>query len=402
MAGIWFSKENILGRLESPEVNANNNDGLYSTKDFYFYALLQVDSSQSDQKIPLLRTFSSGSSQGSTYILDIYIENGVIKVFGTQNGGLGVRTYSVNAIPFDALFELVVTINPSRNSFLERTVIKINGVTQSVDTGTLYHHRNMMIFSTWFRAILGGEGTSLGNAKGLLVLKATLMNQYNTTAIPLTTSGSPYVTLWYWDFEDSNNPLKITTSRQSVSSELIWTNTDDTTVIWVDTNSPPTSNNGGGIIIPGNGNTTRIQGTVTEDDQPVARRVFAITQAQLEVDGSQEIRHAVLNSVLSDSDSGSYSLDTSPYESAVFVMAVDDYGEVWQADTVYEVGDVIRPASFQGYVYLCTVAGTGSSTEPVWWFDDSIQAIGTAQFKAKPYTRPLAHGPVTPEIVPES
>lgn len=63
---------------------------------------------------------------------------------------------------------------------------------------------------------------------------------------------------------------------------------------------------------------------------------------------------------------------------------------------------MIRPANFQGYVYLCTVAGTGDSNEPTWWFDDSVQAIGTAQFKAKPYTRPLTHGPVIPEIVPES
>lgn len=400
MAGIWLSKENIQGRLESPVVHGNDNEGFSSNKDFYFHALIQVDSSQADQTVPLLYTFSDNSTTGSAYRIQIYIENGIIKVLGYTYSSLGVRGYCESTIPFDELFELVVTINPSRNTISERVFIMFNGVAQNVLS--IYNNKNMYFAAAYVRVLLGGDGTSIGNAKGLLVLKASLMNRYDMTSIPPSTSNSQYMTLWHWDFEDSNSPLKITTNRNGASSELVWTNTDDSTVIWVDTNSPPTSNNGGGIIIPGNGNTTRIQGTVTEDDQPVARRVFAITQAQLEVDGSQETRHAVLNSVLSDSNSGSYSLDTSPYEGAVFVMAVDDYGEVWQVDTAYEVGDVVRPVNFQGYVYLCTVAGTGSSTEPAWWFDDSVQSIGTAQFKAKPYTRPLAHGPVTPEIVPES
>jgi hypothetical protein len=140
---------------------------------------------------------------------------------------------------------------------------------------------------------------------------------------------------------------------------------------------------------------------VTEDDLTVARQVFAITQAQLAVEGSSDTNHAVLDSTLSDADNGTYSLDTSPYEGLVLVMAIDHYGEVWQGDTAYEVGDVIRPITFQGYVYHCTIAGTSGSTEPNWWFDvDNHQTIGTATFKARPFTRPLAHGPIFPEIVP--
>ncbi|WOG28761.1 hypothetical protein [Endozoicomonas sp. 8E] len=401
MAAIWFTPENLLGRLESPPANASNNEGFYGRRDFSFHALLQVDSSQADQNIPLLRIFADNSSAGGTnYQTLIWIESGIVKVLGYYGTRQGCRGYSELSIPFDELFELVVTFNPSKNNVQDRVVIKINGVTQTVQS--IYGHSSMNTFANFTRVILGGDGSASGNAKGLLVVQATLTNAYNNSSIPVTSSSSSTMTVWHWDFEDSGNPLKIITSRNNIASELQWTNTDDTTVVWSDNNGPPSSDNGGGIIIPGNGNTTCIQGTVTEDDLPVARRVFAITQAQLEVDGSQETKHAVLNSVLSDSISGSYSLDTSPYEGAVIVVAMDDYGEVWQANTTYEVGNVIRPADFQGYVYLCTVAGTGDNTEPTWWFDDSVQAIGNAQFKAKPYTRPLAHGPVIPEIVPES
>jgi hypothetical protein len=400
MAGIWFSKGNILGHLATPEIISGDNEGFYVRTDLYFHALIQVDSSQSDQTVDLLTLYSDSSASGSRYKTRIFIKNGLLNVQGSIGTSSGLNGYVQNAVPFDELFELVVTVSPNRNAFTERLIIMFNGVKQTVESP--YTNQYMYYFYSYFRAILGGDGSSLGNAKGLLILNATLTNEYNNSAIPQPYSTSTYSTVWHWDFEDSAAPYKIITSRNNVSSELQWTNTDDTTVIWTDTNSPPSSGNGGGIIIPGNGNTTRIQGTVMEDDQPVTRRVFAITQAQLEIDGSQDSRHAVLNSVLSDNASGSYSLDTSSYEGAVIVVAMDDYGEVWQADTAYAVGDVIRPDSFQGYVYICTVSGTGDSTEPTWWFDDSVQSVGTAQFKAKPYTRPLAHGLVTPEIVPES
>ncbi|WP_062262473.1 hypothetical protein [Endozoicomonas arenosclerae] len=400
MAGIWFSKENTQGRLDSPVTYSADNEGFNSTKDFYFHTLIQVDSSQANQVVPLLYTFSDNSTSGSAYQVQIYIESGIVKVLGSRYGSLGLRGYCESSIPFDELFELVITVHPSQNTVSDRVFILFNGVAQTVHS--IYNHKSMYLSAAYFRAILGGDGTSIGNAKGLLMLKASLINRYDKSSIPPTVSDSQSMTLWHWDFEDSSNPLKITTSRQNVSSEIVWTNTGDSTVVWVEGNTPPSANSGGGIIIPGNGNTTRVQGVVTEDDQPVARQVFAFTQALLEVDGSEETKHAVLGSVMSDSTSGSYSLETSPYEGSVIVVAVDDYGDVWQADTVYETGDVIRPVDFQGYVYHCTVAGTGDSTEPTWWFDDSIQTVGTAQFKAKPYTRPLAHGPVFPEIVPES
>jgi len=38
----------------------------------------------------------------------------------------------------------------------------------------------------------------------------------------------------------------------------------------------------------------------------------------------------------------------------------------WQASTTYNVGDVVRPTTRNGFVYVCTVAGTTGSSEPSW------------------------------------
>ncbi|WP_422468598.1 hypothetical protein, partial [Endozoicomonas sp. ALC013] len=142
-------------------------------------------------------------------------------------------------------------------------------------------------------------------------------------------------------------------------------------------------------------------GNIKENDLPVSRRVFAVSQEALPIGGSNDTSQAVLGSAISDPDSGNYNIDTSPYEGAVLVVAEDDFGSEWQPDTNYQVNDVIRPLNFQGYVYYCTVAGVSNSTEPVWWIDtDNVQSVGTAKFKAKPFSRPLTHGPVNPTIIP--
>lgn len=45
------------------------------------------------------------------------------------------------------------------------------------------------------------------------------------------------------------------------------------------------------------------------------------------------------------------------------------YPTVWKADTVYKVGDRVRPtdAKYSGFIYKCTVGGTSGSTEPTTW-----------------------------------
>ena len=104
----------------------------------------------------------------------------------------------------------------------------------------------------------------------------------------------------------------------------------------------------GGILIPDNGNATRIQGVVTEDDKPVSRRLYAFTEASLEVSGSSDRQHAVLSSASSDPNNGTYTLDTSPYEGSVIVVAVDDYGTAWQPQTDYSTGERDPTGKFSG------------------------------------------------------
>jgi len=47
-----------------------------------------------------------------------------------------------------------------------------------------------------------------------------------------------------------------------------------------------------------------------------------------------------------------------------FYQAVDP--DAWAASTAYNVGDVVRPTSRNGFVYVCTAAGTSGSSEPSW------------------------------------
>ena len=241
-------------------------------------------------------------------------------------------------------------------------------------------------------------------AAGLLILEFVVINKWNDSITPLTNSTSFDLTIWKSDFEDAANPLAIHHSKNNTSDVYQWLNTDDTKIVWTEGDEPPGAVGGGdagGIIIPGNGNTTQIQGSITENDLPVGRRVMAITEAQLVVTDSDETKHAVLDSTVSNDIDGSYILNTSPYEGAVMIIAMDNYGALWQPDTAYAEGDVIRPENFQGYVYHCTLAGTTGNAEPVWWFEtDTSQTIGTAQFQAKPFSRPLAHGPIIPTILP--
>ena len=155
----------------------------------------------------------------------------------------------------------------------------------------------------------------------------------------------------------------------------------------------------GGIEIPGNGNTTLVCGKIT--DLPVSRRVFAITQKALPISQSDLLSQVVLGEAISDPDLGDYTINTTPYEGAVLVVvAEDECGSEWTPNASYRVNDVIRPSTFQRYVYFCTSGGTSNDTEPVRWFDtDGSKRVGTAQFQAKPFSRPLAHGPIIPTIM---
>ncbi|AMO58271.1 hypothetical protein GZ77_21320 [Endozoicomonas montiporae] len=139
-------------------------------------------------------------------------------------------------------------------------------------------------------------------------------------------------------------------------------------------------------------NQYQVSGTIYEDGIPSEKDVIACTWETGEL-----LARGRSNSV------GDYQLIWDTYDKEVLVVAVDDWGTQWQPDTLYQTGDIIRPTTFTGYVYECTVSGTSDSNEPQWWIEpDEQQGTGTAQFKVKPFNRPLAHAPVKPVLVPES
>ncbi len=343
------------------------------------------------------------------YRTDIWVENGVLhyRTERSSDGRVGTKGESTTLLPTGVPVEIVITMNASRSYTPDKLVMHINGTRDTVVN--LQSSKNYTFpWYSYQEVSLGYASKTNTFAAGLLITDFHLSNIYNASPQKNTSAISTYQTIWNSDFENVAEPLKIATRRNNIDSSLSWANSDDTKVIWTDGNTIPTTGGGGdagagGIIIPGNGNTTQVQGVITENDLFVARRVMAITEAQLAVTDSELTKHAVLDSTVSSDVDGTYTLDTSPYEGTVFVIAADDYGTVWQPDTAYAVGDVIRPPTFQGYVYLCTLAGTTSSTEPVWWLDtDGSQSIGTAQFQAKPFSRPLAHGPILPTILPSA
>ena len=405
MAGIWFPLDNTAGRVVSPEVYRDNADGFnWSNDNLTVAATVFLDGSTAAATVPIF-DFATGSSPGATsFNMRVWVENGILNYSAGKPGEAALtRGKSSTALPTGVPVELVITMNPDTNVEANRLLFFINGVQEPVTD--LFANSSTSPYYNYQRITIGGYDDGSIIAAGLLVSDFIYSNYYTNNGTPDETSTSSTKTVWLSDFEDTVKPLLIAVQKNNKNNELYWSITDETKVIWTEGNEPPDGGGGGGdvggIIIPGNGNTTQVQGVITENDLFVARRVMAITEAQLAVTDSELTKHAVLDSTVSSDVDGTYTLDTSPYEGAVMVMATDEYGTVWQSDTAYVVGDVIRPENFQGYVYQCTLAGSTGNTEPVWWYEtDTSQTIGTAQFKAKPFSRPLVHGPIIPTIIP--
>lgn len=62
----------------------------------------------------------------------------------------------------------------------------------------------------------------------------------------------------------------------------------------------------------------------------------------------------------------------------------------WQASTSYNVGDRVKPTTFNGFTYVCVEAGTSGSSEPTWgttlW---GLTTDGTVKWVCQPYTNIL-------------
>ena len=144
-----------------------------------------------------------------------------------------------------------------------------------------------------------------------------------------------------------------------------------------------------------------VAGVVEVEGVSAAREVVAISYKKL-AGGGAAAERVVLGSGTSDSDDGSFAINVGEYADPVLVIAMDDYGETWSASTMYEAGDIVHPATsegYQGFVYECTSGGLSGNDEPDWWIDNgSIDTgkSGNAVFRARQYFQPLSHGPVLP------
>ena len=156
---------------------------------------------------------------------------------------------------------------------------------------------------------------------------------------------------------------------------------------------------GGGPVIEGD--PAFLEGAVEEvHPMPGLRRALANCEViAFERRGSD---YVAMGSTYSDGIGG-FRLETEVYGGGdVFAFAADFPGVIFQPGATLNLGDRIRPAMANGYVYEITEAGTAGAEEPVWWPDqgDGTEGdIGTARAAARPYYQPVGHGPLKMTLI---
>lgn len=86
----------------------------------------------------------------------------------------------------------------------------------------------------------------------------------------------------------------------------------------------------------------------------------------------------------------------------LFAVGMDDLGILFWPALDVSVGQRIRPSEFKGWLYEATEAGVLPSVEPEWWpiqGENPARLVGTARLQAIRYYQPIAHGPITYELV---
>ncbi len=138
--------------------------------------------------------------------------------------------------------------------------------------------------------------------------------------------------------------------------------------------------------------TGRVAGVVTVRNIGRARDVLVLS-AEL-VDG----QYQVLAEVISGGD-GAFAAEWLTYQGQVLVVGLSQYGEAWQAERIYQVGEAVSPTEWNGFMYVCEQPGTAGNEEPVWPLaEEAAVFVGSAVFRARQYLPIVAHGPLQPEI----
>jgi hypothetical protein len=149
---------------------------------------------------------------------------------------------------------------------------------------------------------------------------------------------------------------------------------------------------------------SRVSGTVRAEGSPAKRnvRAFSYGREVHAINNFPKNDFIPLGSGQSDLSTGEYDIILHDgYDKEVIVFAFDEYGSDFTPDASVVINDRIHPSAPSGYVFECTGAGTLPSAEPDPWPTDveGSHLIGTASFVIKPFYKPEAHGPVTPEFV---
>lgn len=132
----------------------------------------------------------------------------------------------------------------------------------------------------------------------------------------------------------------------------------------------------------------RVAGTVAIKGAPAAREIFVVKEAA---------QREVLASGQSAGD-GTFDISYFDWDGPVLVIAVDEYGQNFEASTPLNVGDIVHPSGPNGRTYAVTVSGVTGETEPAWPTTGSIVS-GSVTFAARPYYRPAGWGPYAGEPV---
>ncbi|MAX54504.1 MAG: hypothetical protein CL537_03140 [Alcanivoracaceae bacterium] len=145
------------------------------------------------------------------------------------------------------------------------------------------------------------------------------------------------------------------------------------------------------VAVGGGGDTpARVAGNVTINRAGAARSLVVISE-----DGTGARR--VAGQGESETD-GAFDITFDGWGGDVFVVALDEYGQAFEASAALNQGEIVHPTTPNGYVYEVTTAGTTGASEPTWSTDSAVTSGGVT-FNPLPYYRPVASGPLTAEPV---
>ena len=143
----------------------------------------------------------------------------------------------------------------------------------------------------------------------------------------------------------------------------------------------------------------RVSGTMKVEGIAAVRDLIAITyDKQPVLIGDTYVNSRVVVGETQSDEAGDYEIDMLGFTGEVIVLALENYGQAWQPDTDYVIGDRIRPTVASGFAYDITVGGNSGPTEPSWW-EEAAGAVGSATAQAVKVWWSVAHAPIVPDAV---